>query len=212
MTDTTFRGWPPEALRWFDGLAAHNDRAWFADHRATYDDSVRGPMEALLGELALEFGEGIVSRPNRDVRFSKDKSPYKLRIYARVPQASGGLYYVDLRSEGLFVGGGVYLAERAELGRLRTAIADDRTGAELVSIVARLRSAGIDLMEDRALKTAPRGYPVDHPRIELLRLPSLAAGRLHPPRKWLGTRAAKDRVVDGWRAVTPLIDWISANT
>jgi hypothetical protein len=91
---------------------------------------------------------------------------------------------------------------------MRAAIADDRTGAELERIVADLDAEGIEVMTDGSLKTAPKGYPKDHPRIELLRLPHLAAGRLHPPGPWLHSRAALDRVVAGWRSVTPLIDWV----
>jgi uncharacterized protein (TIGR02453 family) len=207
-SDERFEGWPPAALAWFDDLAANNSREWFHEHRATYDAAVRGPLELLLDEVRDEFGDGIVSRPNRDTRFSKDKTPYKLQIYARLPRADGAVFYVSLRSEGLFVGGGVYLPDRSRLATMRAAIADDRTGAELARIVEALEGQGIELLEDGALKTAPKGYAVDHPRIRLLRLPHLAAGRLHPPGPWLHTRAALDRVVDGWRAVCPLVDWV----
>jgi uncharacterized protein (TIGR02453 family) len=208
MSAERFEGWPPAALRWFDDLAADNSTAWFRAHRSTYDEDVRGPLELLLEELRPEFGEGVVSRPNRDTRFSKDKTPYKLQIYGRIPRDDGAVYYVSLRDEGLFAGGGVYLPDRERLATLRAAIADDRTGPELEAIVARLSTEGVELMTDGALKTAPRGYPVDHPRIDLLRLPHLAGGRLHPPGRWLHTRAALDRVVDGWRTMTPLINWV----
>jgi uncharacterized protein (DUF2461 family) len=65
-------------------------------------------------------------------------------------------------------------------------------------------------MEEDALKSAPRGYPVDHPRIDLLRLKHFAAGRVHPPQPWLHTAEAKDQIVDGWRSVTPLLEWLAA--
>ena len=205
-----FTGWPPEALDWFEQLEADNTKAWFHAHRSTYDDAVRGPLELLLEELAPEFGEAIVSRPNRDTRFSKDKTPYKLQIYGRIPVPSGGTYYVQLRREGLFVGAGLYAADREQLARVRAAIADDRTGGQLEAIIADVRTTGADLLVDGALKTAPRGYATDHPRIDLLRLPHLAAGKLHPPRKWLHTPAAEQRVVDGWRSLGPLLDWLAS--
>jgi len=205
-----FEGWPPTALEWFDGLAADNSKTWFHGHRSTYDADVRGPLELLLDELRGEFGDAVISRPNRDTRFSKDKTPYKSQIYGRIPRDDGAVHYVSLRGDGLFVGGGVYLPERERLARLRAAIADDRTGPELQRIVAELAVDGIELMTDGALKTAPKGYPRDHPRVELLRLPHLAAGRLHPPAPWLHTRAALDRVVDGWRALDPLLAWVGA--
>ena len=206
--EPVFRGWPKSALTWFDDLDANNNREWFHSNKKTYDDDVRGPMEALLHELHGEFGDGVLSRPNRDTRFSKDKTPYKLQIYGRIsrPEGGGG-WYVQVHPGGLFVGGGVWMPDREPLARLRAAIADDRTGPQLEAIVADLESAGLSLMEHGALKTAPRGYDADHPRIRLLRLPHLAAGIQHPPRAWLHTPKAKQRVVDGWHAVTPLMDW-----
>ncbi len=208
MTTLAFSGWPPTALEWFRALEVNNNRAWFQANKATYDHDVRSPFESLLAELADEFGEGTMSRPNRDIRFSKDKSPYKLQTYARVPRAGGdGGRYVQLRDEGLFVGGGLYMPDRDHLSRIRAAIADDRSGAELETIIDGLIGRGMSLMEDGALKTAPRGFSAEHPRIRLLRLPHLAAGVLHPPRRWLYTAAAKDRVIDGWRAIEPLLEW-----
>jgi uncharacterized protein (TIGR02453 family) len=208
-----FTGWPPEALEWFRELEADNSRAWFHAHRTIYDAAVRGPLESLLAELADEFGDGKVFRPNRDTRFSADKSPYKLQIYAVVPRAGGGGgWYVQLREEGLYVGGGLYAPDRRALASVRAAIAADRTGRELERVVAGLEARGLELIRDGALKTAPRGYPVEHPRIELLRLGHLAAGVQHPVRRWLHTAAAKDRVVDGWHAVSPLLEWCAANT
>jgi uncharacterized protein (TIGR02453 family) len=207
-----FQGWPEASLTWFRELEANNTRDWFQAHRSTYDDAVRGPLEALLAEVDGEFGEGKVFRPNRDTRFSKDKSPYKTTIYAVIPHPAGpGGYYVQLRSEGLFVGGGLYGADTAQLKKVRNAIVDERTGPELAEIVAQLKAARIELMTDGALKTAPRGFPKDHPRIDLLRLPNLAGGTQHPPRAWLHTRKAKDHVVDGWRDLEPLFAWLSAN-
>jgi uncharacterized protein (TIGR02453 family) len=211
VTLAPFAGWPPEALDWFRGLEADNSRAWFQAHRATYDRAVRGPFEALLAEAAAEFGDGTVARPNRDTRFSADKSPYKLRCYARLPQ-DVGTYYVDLRPEGLFAGGGLYAPDRARLARLRRAMADDRTGAELDAVVADMEAAGLSLLRDGALKTAPRGYRVDHPRIGYLRLPHLAGGGQYPPGPWLHTPAARDRIFTAWRTLRPLLDWLAAHT
>lgn len=206
-----FRGWPPAALAWFRGIEADNSRPWFQANRATYDEAVRQPLESFLAEVAGEFGEGKVFRPNRDTRFSADKSPYKTNAAAVVARADGsGSWYLSLSKDGLFVGGGVYHPERAHLGRIRAAIDDERAGADLEAAVGRLRAAGLELLDEGALKTAPRGYGADHPRIALLRLVHLAAGRVEPPRAWLHKPAAKDCIVATWRAVTPLLDWLSA--
>ena len=207
-----FRGWPPAALTWFDELEADNTKAWFHAHRETYDEAVRGPMEDLVDDLTPEFGEMVVSRPNRDIRFSKDKAPYKLEIYARTRRPDGTGLYVRLSRAGLFAGGGLYMPDRDRLARVRAAIADDRTGAELERVVAGLRADGLELLSDGGLKTAPKGYTVDHPRIELLRLPHLAAGAELPIRKWLHTPAAETRLVTVLRATSPLLDWLARTT
>ena len=205
MSAPPFRGWPKEALAWFAGLEANNSREWFHANRTTYDEAVRQPLESLLAEVEAEFGEGKVFRPNRDTRFSKDKTPYKTNVAALV-----GSHYVELTREGLFVGGGVYHPERERLARIRAGIDDGRAGPELASIVAGLRAEGLELLTDGALKTAPKGYAADHPRIELLRQVNLAAGRRFAPAAWLHTAKAKDRIIGAWRALDPLVRWVEA--
>jgi uncharacterized protein (TIGR02453 family) len=203
-----FTGWPAGALAWFRDLEANNTRVWFQANRSTYDEAVRGPLESLLGEVQDEFGEGKVARPNRDTRFSRDKSPYKVQIYATIPRAGGGGgWYVQLTESGMFVGGGLYSPERPALAAIRAAVDDDKQGRRLEKIIAALEADGIHLMEHGALKTAPRGYPADHPRVRFLRLGHLAAGVDHPVRRWLHTAAAKDRIVDAWRKLDPLMQW-----
>lgn len=205
-----FSGWPPEALGWFRELEANNNREWFHAHRPAYDEAVRGPLESLLAEVSDEFGDAKVSRPNRDTRFSPDKTPYKNRIYAVVGRAAGGGgWYVQLREEGLFAGGGLYAPDSKTVARVRAAIADDSTGPELEEVVAVMSNAGLRLFDEGALRTAPRGYPADHPRIELLRLKMYAAGTDHAAGPWLHTLEAKGRIVEAWRAVTPLLDWLA---
>jgi uncharacterized protein (TIGR02453 family) len=210
MNQEPFSGWPPEAFEWFRDLEANNNRDWFQANRRTYDTAVRGPMELFLSEVSEEFGDGKVSRPNRDIRFSADKSPYKIQIYAVVERrGGGGGWYVQLSSEGLFTGGGMWMPDTRTLARIRSAISDDRSGAKLEEVIEQMRSDGLELMQEDSLKTSPRGYAVDHPRIELLRLKHFAAGSFHPPQPWLHN-AARDHIVDGWRSVTPLLEWLAA--
>lgn len=111
----------------------------------------------------------------------------------------------------MFVGGGLYAPARDQLARAREAIADDGAGKQLVSIAARLAKAGMPLMEAGALKTAPKGCPADHRRIELLRLAHYAAIRSEPPRRWLHTREAKNRIVSAWRSLDPLLEWLAVH-
>jgi uncharacterized protein (TIGR02453 family) len=207
-----FRGWPPAALAWFRGIEAHNTREWFLANRSTYEAAVREPFLALLAELADEFGEGKLFRPHRDTRFSTDKRPYKTAAAAIVHHpAGGGGYYVQLGLTGLYLGGGLYAPARDQLARARAAVADGRAGAQLQAITAKLARSRLRLMEDGALRTAPRGVPADHPRIGFLRLAHYAAARAEPVRAWLHTRGAKQRIVSTWRTLEPLLEWLGAH-
>ncbi|MGH9152255.1 MAG: DUF2461 domain-containing protein [Acidimicrobiales bacterium] len=199
-----FRGWPAEALEFFEGLEADNSRTYWQDHRAVYDAAVRGPMDELLAELAPEFGAGKVFRPYRDVRFSADKTPYKTHLGAVLD--GGG--YVQLSAEGLAAGLGYWHMSADQLDRFRRAVADDRTGEPLAAVARSLGRLGIEITSIESLKTAPRGYPKDHPRVELLRHKGLAAYRSWPAAAWLGARAAKTRVVGFLRTARPLMDWL----
>lgn len=199
-----FGGWPAEALEFFEGLEADNSKAYWQDHKAAYEADVRRPMDELLAELAPEFGAGKVFRPYRDVRFSADKSPYKTHIGATLER--GG--YVQLSSEGLGAGAGYWHMAADQLDRYRRAVAADATGEPLAALAASLRREGIDVTSIAALKTAPRGYPKDHPRVDLLRQKGLAAYRSWPVAPWLGTRAARTRVVEFLRTARPLVDWL----
>jgi uncharacterized protein (TIGR02453 family) len=201
-----FRGWPVEALEFFEELETDNSKAFWQRHKDVYETVVRAPMDALLTELAPQWGEGRIFRPYRDVRFSADKSPYKTSIAATVGEA-----YVQLDAKGLGVGAGMWEMSPDQLERYRRAVADDRSGEALRKLVAKARSAGLDATGHGVLKTAPRGYPKDHPRIELLRYKGLIAWKEFPAGAWLGTRKAKDRVVEVLRGSKPLADWLRKN-
>jgi uncharacterized protein (TIGR02453 family) len=207
-----FGGFGKGALAFYGDLEANNTREWWLANKRRYEDEVRRPMEELLQDVSEEFGEAKLFRPNRDTRFSKDKTPYKTSIAAVIHLQPGGSVYVSLGVEGLHVGGGSYHLERPQLARLREAIDDDRTGAEIARIVADLRTAKAEVTAHDAVKTAPRGYSPGHPRIELLRLGGLAAMFAHRPAAWLHTAKAKDRIVAGWRALQPLNDWLALHT
>ncbi|MEV4557387.1 DUF2461 domain-containing protein [Kitasatospora sp. NPDC049285] len=201
---TEFRGWPAEALEFYEHLEADNSKSFWSAHRAVYDEAVRAPMEALLVRLEPEFGPGKVFRPNRDVRFSADKSPYKTHIGGYLE--SGG--YVQLSADGLACGLGYYQLATDQLARYRTAVAEDVAGAELERVVARVRADGPAVVGRDSLKTAPRGFPKDHPRIELLRHKGLIAWQEWEPAAWLGTPKAYDRITGFLHAARPLHEWL----
>src|SRR6266545_7682552 len=118
-----FDGFGPGAPRFFDELAENNTRDWWQANKARYESDVRAPLEYLLAELADEFGEAKVFRPNRDTRFSADKSPYKTAAAAVVGTPGGGTatLYVQLSATGLMVGGGCYHPAKDQLARMRAA-------------------------------------------------------------------------------------------
>lgn len=200
-----FTGWPEEALEFFEGLAADNSRAYWTAHQPVYRDQVLAPMAALVEELAAEHGtDGVkIFRPYRDVRFSKDKSPYQTHVAATV---GGG--YIQLSARGLAAGAGMYQMSPGQLERYRQAVVADGTGTALEAVVAGLEDTGIEVTAHSQLKTAPRGYPAGHPRIRLLRCKGLIAWRQWPVEPWLETPAAKDRVAAFLRATRPLAVWL----
>lgn len=207
---STFRGWPPSAIDFYRQLEAENTRPFWLAHKDTYDRDVRAPFDALSELVAEEFGPLKVFRPNRDTRFSKDKTPYKTNCYAVGEGEGGEGYYVGISTAGLTVGAGFWMMAPDQLDRYRRAIDDEHTGAEIAGIVADLGRKKLSI-EGHALKTAPRGYPRDHPRVELLRHKSIAAMRSWEPAAWLSTKGAGTRIVDTWRAAAPLNAWLATH-
>ena len=203
-----FRGWPASALDFFRDLEQDNTRAFWTAHKDVYERDVRAPFEALSELVAEEFGPLRVFRPHRDVRFSKDKSPYKTRAYAATEGEGGEAYYVEVSAKGLVAASGYWRMANDQLDRYRRAVDDDTAGPGLEGIVAGLAEKDLAI-EGPSLKTAPRGYPRDHPRIELLRRKSMAAMRRFDPGRWLGTAAAADRIVEVWRAARPMNGWLA---
>jgi uncharacterized protein (TIGR02453 family) len=202
-----FKGFPPSALAFYEGLAADNTRTFWQAHKSTYESDVKAPMEALLDELA-EFGPFKLFRPYNDVRFAKNKAPYKLSIAAMGETEGGAIDYVQLSAEGLMAGSGYYHMAADQLERFRAAVDDERSGPEVDALVRSLAAQGYAIGAIDELKTAPRGYPKDHPRIALLRRKGLIAYRQWPVAKWLHTKAASRRVREMWLAARPLDAWL----
>lgn len=199
-----FSGWPERAFEFYEGLEVDNSKAYWTAHRAVYDADVLAPMEALLKELAEEFGDGKVFRPYRDVRFSADKSPYKTAIGATL--ASGG--YVHLSADGLAVAVGYHMMAPDQLARYRQAVAEDVTGEQLRRVIAEVEGHGLDVVGEDPLKSAPRGFAKDHPRIDLLRYKGLITWQEWPTEPWMHSAKAKTRIVKLLRAGRPLQAWL----
>lgn len=205
---TQFQGFGEDLPHFFDGLEADNSKAYWTDHREVYERQVREPLVALLADLEPEFGAGKVFRPYRDVRFSNDKSPYKTQAAGHTHGKDGhGSLYLHVDAEGLFVAGGYWRMERDQVARYRAAVDDDGTGPALVKVVRALERDGWSRDGDQ-LSRAPRGFPADHARIDLLRHKGLAMSRSWDAEPWLFGPGAVDVVAEHWRALAPLNRWL----
>lgn len=202
-----FAGFPAEGFAFYEQLAAHNTKAWWAKNRSTYDECIKAPMTALLAELEGEFGEGKVYRPYRDTRFSKDKAPLKDHQGAVVMIEDATGYYVQVSASGLMVGGGLYAPAASQLARLRAAIAS-AAGVTLESALARLRRGHWEI-DGSPLKTRPKGYAADAPRLDLLRMTRVVALKTYDDPKTLESRKTLDAVRRDWRAITPMMEWLA---
>ncbi len=203
-----FTGFPVAALDFYDDLETDNTKSFWAAHKDVYEAAVRAPMVALTAALEEEFGSAKVFRPYRDVRFAKDKTPYKTNQGAFVARGPATGWYVEVAAPGVRVGVGFYEASSPRLARIRDAIADDRRGSELEGIIATLQEEGWTLGGDK-LKTSPRGYDADHPRIELLRHRSMTLGKSYGFEPVIHTAELLDKVREDWRDATPFVEWVS---
>jgi uncharacterized protein (TIGR02453 family) len=198
-----FTGIPREAAEFFRQLARNNNREWFQAHKDVYERACREPLKALIAELD-PMGAAHISRINRDMRFSRDGAPYKTHIAAGVRRN-----YINLSSEGLWIGTGMYRPEPAVLQKFRQAIDADKPGRELARIVSVLRKQGYNVDTHEALNSVPRGFAADHPRIDLLRMKDIFAGKMIEPGPVLASRKALAAVKKVIADVHPLGEWLA---
>ncbi len=207
-----FEGFGPKVRQWFKGLEADNSRAYFTANRDFYENAIRGQLEALFAELSETFGGDLwMARQHRDIRFSRDKSPYKTNTYGVLhgPDVAAGGLYVSISASGMVAGSGYHVMARDQLDRYREAVDRDTHGPELEKLIAQARGAGLEVW-GQSVATAPRGYPKDHERIELLRYKSLALGRRINFGRRISRDAALEFVGGTWRAATPVARWLQA--
>ncbi len=197
-----FTGFPRAATEFFRDLAINNNREWFQARKDVYEQACREPLKALLEELD-PMGTPRISRINRDMRFSRDGAPYKTHLATGV-----GRSYINLSSEGLWIGTGMYRPEPAVLQKLRQAIAADKPGRELEKIVSVLRRKGYHVDTHESVNSAPRGFAADHPRIDLLRMKDIFAGKMIKPGRVLASRKSVAAVKKIIADVHPLSEWL----
>lgn len=219
-----------EALAFFRGLARHNTKPWFEAHRGQYEEHVKAPMADLVEEMdrrMSSFAPELVGDPkrsvfriHRDIRFSKDKSPYKTHAacwffhqagtskVGREAEGGGAGYYFHLEPGASFVGGGCWMPPRPALLKFRAAIARDSKGfARIVKAPALQKRYG-GLSEEDMLKRVPRGYDEDHPAARWLRLQSFTVGRPISDAQVTGKHLGKILEAD-YRAMLPLVRWLN---
>jgi uncharacterized protein (TIGR02453 family) len=218
-----FVGMPDEGLAFLEDLEERNTKDFFDANKSVFKEQVQAPfaalVEAAVGRLRRtvpNLGQPKIFRIYRDLRFAKDKTPYKTSMSASVPSrppAEDGRpgvdtgFYVNVGPAGLYVASGLYHAARPELERVRAAIADPDSGPELEAILRRAAGKGLEPWLD-PLQRTPRPYPADHPRAALLKARSLVLNRQHDRAPWLRTAELLDHLVADWKAMVPFNRWL----
>lgn len=213
-----FTGFSMAAMSFYEGLAADNCKAYWQANKAVYEVEVKGAMEALLADLD-DYGPFKIFRPYNDVRFAKGRPPYKEQIGAVGESEGGSVFYVQFSATGLMVGTGYYSMAWDQLERFRRAVDDERRGSQIAVFCAALEQSGYRLGAMEELKTAPRGYPKDHPRIEILRRKGLTAFTSWEPAPWLHTNslegaapgAVEAKIRKAWTDAGPMNDWLDTH-
>jgi uncharacterized protein (TIGR02453 family) len=221
-----FEGFADRSARFFRELAKNQRRDWFEMHRDEYADGWLGPMKALLAEVRERIdglfphhplAEPKVFRIHRDVRFSKDKSPYKTHIGGFIGIDGGGRgpgavapLYVHVGAGERFVCAGHYMMDGPQLARFRAAVLDERRGGSLAKSLATLARAGFTTGSHEELKKVPRGVDPQHPRADLLRRKGLIVAYPALPAELLVSRGLVDWLVRHTKRVVPIVEWLAA--
>jgi uncharacterized protein (TIGR02453 family) len=213
VTEVQVGGFSATATKFFAGLEQDNSKDYWTANKAVFETEVKEPMAALLDSLPEQWQPFKTFRMNRDIRFSPDKSPYKTQ-HGAAHEIDGTVYYVHLDAHGLMAACGAYMMAPDQLERYREAVAADVTGRALQEVLQDLRrrdfGVGVGHMSE-PLKTAPRGYPKDHPRVELLRQKAVSAHRRLTGSGLRSAAAVREFVVDTFDACEPMNDWIKSN-
>ncbi|MGE0404114.1 MAG: DUF2461 domain-containing protein [Kofleriaceae bacterium] len=218
-----FTGFSKTAPGFFHELAVEMNRDWFTANKERYEREWVRPMTALLEHVhaalvpvykPVKLGPPKVMRIHRDVRFSKDKAPYKTHIGAVITshertlgEGGNAAMYLHLGADEEFVGVGTYMFHGDKLATWRKAVAG-KAGAELATLIAKLRKAGYEVGGHDDFKRVPRPYAEDHPRAELLKLRGLTAGPGEIPKGMLHDAKLAAWLIAHGKALAPLVKWL----
>ena len=225
-----FEGFRPAARRFFRSLARHNERAWFEAHRDLYEAEVRGPMRALVEEMDVRLATTApelvgdprrsMCRIHRDIRFSRDKSPYKTdagcwfyhqdagKAVGQEAESGGAGVYFHLDGSSSFVAGGIWMPPRTVLGKIRDALAEDARGFEAVIGAPPFRRRFGKLSEETMLTRLPRGYAPGHPAERWLRYQSFTVSRPLSVRE-TASRRLPDTLARDTAVMLPFLRWLN---
>ena len=198
--------WPPEALEFLRELEDNNDSAWFKTNRRRYDEQLLAPARELAGKLT-DLGRPHFFRPYNNLRF-RPGPPIKEQLGVAIGYGAAGGFYFELSLDGLLVAAGLHQPAPDQLERFRAAMDDDRKARGYERGLATARRAGLAPAEPE-LKRAPRGYPMDHPRIDHLRRRQLTVSRRHALEPWLHEPACDERIRSELRAGRALVKWLA---
>lgn len=202
---SSFRGFPAEAVEFLRELEANNDRDWFKANRERYDEFVVASAKA-LGEDLSDLGRPHLFRPWNDTRFHA-APPIKEQVGLAVGYEGAGGYYVELSLDGLLIAAGLHNPAPDQVDRLRRAIDDGRSASALTRAIKAAEAAGLELNEPDLIR-GPRGYPADHPRMELLRRRRIVVARRHDLGKWIHGPKAGARIREQLDAAKPVVNWL----
>lgn len=224
-TPARFTGFADRSGRFFKALAKNQEREWFKTHRVDYEQGWLTPMHALLGEVRQrvaplfpreELASPKVFRIYRDVRFSKDKSPYKTHIggYVALGGSQAGpsmiaLPYVHIGANEIFVAVGQYMMNPSQLADFRTGVTDDAQGSELAALLRKLTRAGFTIGSYDQLKRVPRGCDPEHPRADLLKRKGLIVTLPTVPRELLVSPKLIGWILAHTKRTVPLVEWLA---
>ncbi len=225
----SFEGFADAHARFFKALARNNERPWFLAHKQQYEHGWSSPMKLLLAEVRdaidgayphLDLDEPKVFRIFRDVRFAKDKTPYKTHIGGLIPLARKGkkttdlpiALYFHLGADETFGAAGHYMMEPDSLSRFRAAVAYPVQGKELEKLLASLAKRGFEADSHDRLKRVPRGFDPDHPRADMLRRKGLTVSFPDVPAGLVAEAGLVKWLADRCRATAPFVEWLAFAT
>jgi uncharacterized protein (TIGR02453 family) len=220
-----FEGFADSAAKFFKALTKNNDREWFQAHKAEFEEGWNAPMKLLLNEVresidgafpSCDLAEPKVFRIFRDVRFSRDKSPYKTHIGGYLPVKRAGkkatdvpmALYFHVGATELFAASGHYRMEPDSLAKFRQAVVDEKRGKEVEKLLATLKKKGYEQHVHDPLKRVPKGFDAEHPRAELLKLRGLTVAFPDLPRDLLTSKKLVKWIADSCKTAAPLVEWI----